>query len=606
MRNMATKPEMLSEQIVPLSHGRSYMLIGLLILGWVTIAWLSADYYYGHLSNNLYQREAQLATQQAEYIANNIDESLQQLKGIPLVFSRDDATHRVLRRFGLTAAPSALGYEQRKQQWTQDKALNKLNDSLRIAATNLGADVIWIVNAAGDCISSSNADKSDSFVGTNYADREYFRQVRTGLRGHQYAVGRKTNVPGFYYSYAVFETGRFIGAVVVKRNITEFSYWTNQANAFIADANGVIVMAPDKRLEFHAMPNASIAKLSAENRMLQYKRSVLEPLEITPWGNAHFPSAVLIGDNHTPIVLGSRTLPEDAITIFAPRPLDELVRFGSERYVLFFLLAAAGSMLIVATAAILFYLCGIRHLNKELDAKVKRRTQQLLEAQDELVRREKLAVLGQIAGNVGHELRNPLGVMNNAVYFLRTVLSEADATTREYLDIIGDEIAAADHILSDLLDAVRTKPPQPETVEIGELLTEALHACHIPEPVTVHQDIPATCPPVRVDPQQMQQVLRNLISNGIEAMPEGGTLEIRASAAAEGKAVIISIRDEGAGISPEHQARLFQPLFTTKARRIGLGLAVVKNLTEANGGSVAVQSEPGKGSTFIVTLPGQG
>jgi signal transduction histidine kinase len=244
--------------------------------------------------------------------------------------------------------------------------------------------------------------------------------------------------------------------------------------------------------------------------------------------------------------------------------------------------------------------------NDELDAKVKERTQQLLEAQEDLVRKEGLAMLGKIAGNVGHELRNPLGVMNNAVYFLRTVLSEADATTREYLDIIHDEIASADRILSDLLDAVRTKPPHPETVEIGELLSQSLHACQIPAPVTVQQDIPATCPLVLVDPLQMQQVFRNLISNGIEAMPEGGTLEIRASAAAEGKAVIVSIRDEGAGISPEHRARLFEPLFTTKARRIGLGLAVVKNLTEANGGSVAVQSEPGKGSTFFVTLPGNG
>jgi len=133
-----------------------------------------------------------------------------------------------------------------------------------------------------------------------------------------------------------------------------------------------------------------------------------------------------------------------------------------------------------------------------------------------------------------------------------------------------------------------------------------LKACQIPDSVTVQQDIPATCPPVLADPLQMQQVFRNLISNGIEAMPEGGKLEIRASAAAQGNAVVVSIRDGGVGIAPEHQARLFQPLFTTKARRIGLGLAVVKNLTEANGGSVAEQSEPGKGSTFSVTLPVNG
>ena len=106
--------------------------------------------------------------------------------------------------------------------------------------------------------------------------------------------------PACYYSSPVFETGRFLGAVVVKRDITKFSYWTNQANAFIADANGVIVLAPDKQLEFRALPNASVAKLSVEKRLLQYKRSAIEPLEITPWGNARFPSAVLIGEKKLP------------------------------------------------------------------------------------------------------------------------------------------------------------------------------------------------------------------------------------------------------------------------------------------------------------------
>lgn len=246
----------------------------------------------------------------------------------------------------------------------------------------------------------------------------------------------------------------------------------------------------------------------------------------------------------------------------------------------------------------------IRKLNEELDAKVKERTQQLLEVQNELVRKESLAVLGKIADNVGHELRNPLGVMNNAVYFLQSVLPDADESVKEYLDIISDEIASADHILSDLLDAVRTKPPRAESVEIGELFTQVLQASPIPPSITVQLDIPEPSPILLVDPLQIQQVFRNLITNAMEAMPEGGTLEIRASAEADANALTISVRDSGIGMTPEILPNLFQPLFTTKIRRIGLGLAVVKKLTEANGGSVAVQSTPGKGSTFSVTLPG--
>jgi signal transduction histidine kinase len=245
----------------------------------------------------------------------------------------------------------------------------------------------------------------------------------------------------------------------------------------------------------------------------------------------------------------------------------------------------------------------LRKLNEELEAKVVERTQQLISAQEELVRKEKLAVLGQVADTVGHELRNPLGVMNNAVYYLQAVLSDADETTREYLGIIKDEIADAERIVSDLLDAVRTKPPKPEWVDLAEVVGHTLRKCSIPSSITVGLDIPATLPAVHADSMHLHQVFWNLITNGVEAMPDGGALEIRAAEDPAAKTVTVRIQDNGVGITPEHQAKLFQPMFTTKARRVGLGLVVVKNLVQANGGSVAVKSTPGAGSTFAVTLP---
>ncbi len=240
---------------------------------------------------------------------------------------------------------------------------------------------------------------------------------------------------------------------------------------------------------------------------------------------------------------------------------------------------------------------------EQLEEKVQERTQQMLAAQDELVRKEKLALLGQVADTVGHELRNPLGVMSNAVYFLQTMLTDADGITREYLGIIKDEIADAERIVSDLLDAVRIKAPQPEEVPVGELLEKALRTSKVPPAVSVRLDIPQTLPTVRVDAGQIHQVLCNLISNGVEAMPEGGVLQVAAVENRLDRTVTINIRDNGSGIAPESQTRLFQPMFTTKARRIGLGLVVVKNLTQANGGSVGMESALGRGSTFSVTLP---
>ncbi|MFZ2169628.1 MAG: ATP-binding protein [Methylococcaceae bacterium] len=229
----------------------------------------------------------------------------------------------------------------------------------------------------------------------------------------------------------------------------------------------------------------------------------------------------------------------------------------------------------------------------------------LQKTQDELVRAEKLAVLGQVAGSVGNELRNPLGVMSNAVFFLQTVLSDADEITREYLGIIKSEIAASERIVCDLLDSVRTNPPRLETAGFAQLIEQSLGKCTIPPSVTVKLDIPESLSPLRVDAMQICQVFRNLISNGVEAMPEGGTLEIRALEKEAANYVTISVRDTGTGMTPEQLDKLFQPLFTTKARGIGLGLVVVKNLTKANGGTVEVDSDSGKGTIFTVNLPAQ-
>ncbi len=247
----------------------------------------------------------------------------------------------------------------------------------------------------------------------------------------------------------------------------------------------------------------------------------------------------------------------------------------------------------------------INKLNEELEARVQERTKQLEDAQEELVRKEKLAILGRISGSIGHELRNPLGVMSNAVYFLKMVLAEADETVGEYLDIIKKEIDNSLRIITDLLDFARTKPPQLKTVHARALIDESLGGCTIPENVELQIAVPSALPPLRVDPAQMGQVLQNLITNGIQAMPAGGTLTIRGELDSEGT-VRLEIIDTGEGISPENMKKLFQPLFTTKAKGIGLGLVVCRNLTEANGGRIEVASEPGQGTTFAVVLPIKG
>jgi PAS domain S-box-containing protein len=242
------------------------------------------------------------------------------------------------------------------------------------------------------------------------------------------------------------------------------------------------------------------------------------------------------------------------------------------------------------------------HLER-LEEIVQERTRELEDAQEQLVRREKLAVLGQLAGGVGHELRNPLGVIANAVYYLKMVLPDADDTVREYLGIISSEVHSSERIVSDLLDFARVKSPDRQRAAVSELVDRVLAKLPPPEDVQVACESSADLPSVYVDPRQVEQVLTNLVTNAYQAMPKGGTLTLRVSA--EGDKVALSVADTGCGIAEGNLDKLFEPLFTTKSQGIGLGLALSKNLVEANGGTIEAESDgvPGQGSTFTVWLP---
>jgi signal transduction histidine kinase len=245
-----------------------------------------------------------------------------------------------------------------------------------------------------------------------------------------------------------------------------------------------------------------------------------------------------------------------------------------------------------------------------LEARVEERTRALQDAlaelkatQNELVKREKLAILGQLAGGVGHELRNPLGVMTNALYYLDVVLRDERPEVKEYLGILRTQIGLSEKIIGDLLDFARVKPPQREPAPLGEIVAEQLQRLGPLNGVTLASDIPPTLPPACVDRVQLGQVVLNLLTNAVQAMNGGqGTLTVRGTLETPDR-LRLDVRDTGSGISLEDSRRIFEPLFTTKARGIGLGLAVSRTLVRANGGEITFVSEAGRGTTFSVRLP---
>jgi len=243
----------------------------------------------------------------------------------------------------------------------------------------------------------------------------------------------------------------------------------------------------------------------------------------------------------------------------------------------------------------------LQKYSENLEKMVEDRTKKLKDAQEELIRKEKLAVLGQLSGGVGHELRNPLGVISNAAYFLKETLTDADKTTKEYLDIISQEVIDAEKIVSNLLDLSRTKPSERTEAAVSELILKILDKKHPLKDIKVTTNIPKDISSIFVDSNQISQVLTNLITNAYQAMADGGSLTINARE--HKNKVHIDIIDTGCGIPKKDMEKIFEPLYTTKACGIGLGLSISKNLVEVNNGSIKAESTKGKGTTITVILP---
>ena len=233
---------------------------------------------------------------------------------------------------------------------------------------------------------------------------------------------------------------------------------------------------------------------------------------------------------------------------------------------------------------------------------VEERTKELQEAQEELVRKERLAVLGHFAGSLAHELRNPLGVIDSSVYYLKMKLGDRDAKVGQHLERIKASVASATAIIESLLNLSRLKKPDVTRHDLVCIVAESLDRSKIPDTVVVTRHFPAEEIPVKVEREQIRLALENIIKNGIEALDAAGTLSVTLRKTANGQAELI-VQDSGAGIPPEHLAKIFRPLFSTKVQGIGFGLSITKMIIENHGGTIAAESEPGKGAAFIITLP---
>lgn len=216
---------------------------------------------------------------------------------------------------------------------------------------------------------------------------------------------------------------------------------------------------------------------------------------------------------------------------------------------------------------------------------------------------QRLATIGKIAGGVAHELRNPLNVVKTSVYYLLHGRQVSEEKVRLHLERIERQVSHANDVITALNDFARLPLPRLEPVRVGECLEVVVQTLGLPPSITVVWNLaaPETLV-VLADRAQLSIVLSNLIRNAWEAMPEGGLLHLNGRR--DGEWVEIAIGDSGVGIPPEELPRILEPLYSTKAKGIGLGLSIAHEILSRHQGSLHVASQPGVGSVFTIRLPG--
>jgi signal transduction histidine kinase len=229
------------------------------------------------------------------------------------------------------------------------------------------------------------------------------------------------------------------------------------------------------------------------------------------------------------------------------------------------------------------------------------------EAREFALRQEQLRSAGRLAAEIAHQIKNPLGIINNAAFTLQRTVKEGKSTITQQIRIIREEVERSDRIITELIGYAQLAEGRVEKLNVVEVLDSAIEQVFPPAAkfqIDVKRDYGSALPPILIQRGHLSEIFVNLLQNAREALQGQGTIEVGAHYV-ENYSVMVSVSDDGAGIPPEIQQKIFEPYFTTKEKGTGLGLAIVKHNVETYGGSVKVESELGKGTRFTLIFPGR-
>lgn len=559
--------------------------LGLTLLIVIAAAWLAYRLAYAAALGELEARGAA----RIDYHARELDGALEKFEHLPYLI-------------GIEAALVELLYSP-----SEAVRVNAANHYLDFAQSRAGIAAAYLMDAGGTTLASSNWDQPTSFVGHNYAFRPYFQEALSGRTGRFYGVGVTTGEPGAFIAAPIAVGADVIGVAAIKLSLAgiEDGWRQSGENLAVADAGGVIFLASDAARRYR-----TLEPLPAAMR---------ERLRLTrQYGNAAFD-----------------VLPREPQELLQARTLGRLgwrlLLFSDRRAAIEQGLAAAAIAGLASALALAALGLGWQHrrrlaervssqreltrISAELEQRIAARTADLTAAnellratQDASIQTGKLAVLGQMAAGISHELAQPLTALSTLADNAATFLARDDpATAGDNLRHIGALCRHMGSIVGQLKAFARKEPATLRAVPVCRVIADTLMLIEPRRRETatlIEADAAAPDLAVIADRVRLEQVLVNLVRNGIDAMEEGAVRRIEIRLAANADAVTIAIRDHGPGLDAAARAHLFEPFFTTKpsGKGLGLGLALSRAIvTEMNATLSARNLEPG--AVFELRLP---
>jgi diguanylate cyclase (GGDEF)-like protein/PAS domain S-box-containing protein len=339
---------------------------------WGLSAWFIAGNNFSREYQSLIDKEQQHAQDISLDIADSFRRNLHFVAGVSDTFRQGLRIWKAVAKFGPGPSISHLPKETLVRRWTSDPVLQDLNNQLNLIQRSLSIDSIFVVNAAGDCISASDWSLPGTPIGSNYADRQWYSDALNGKRGMQYAMGRTSHVPGLFFSAPVLIDNKFSGAIISKINLPSLSFLTRNSEAYVADSNGVIIIARDPAMLMMSVPGATVDTLSTQEKMALYEKTEFPQFRITPWNGLPGNRVNHTGNGDAPYVTATAELPEYGLRIFSKVELPSLPMLERQQLSTFLLLWVVGSVAILIAGGILFYLRSVRHAKAAAETSEKR------------------------------------------------------------------------------------------------------------------------------------------------------------------------------------------------------------------------------------------